>query len=492
MIASGRPVRWLGAAWLLAASVSGAAQDRRPGSVAVPEAMRIGVLQGGKYDVRTIPMEEYVAGVLTGEAAPDSPPAAVETLAIAIRTYAAFYVGRHRTEGFDLCDQTHCQVLRRPSPTSAAAAASTAGQILLGPSGPAEIFYSASCGGHTERPSFVWPTVADHAYLPSRPDDACRREPVWSVDFTTADLERAFRAAGLKGGRLRDLRVISRNTSGRATEIRIDGFTPSGISGQDLRMALGPVLVKSAAVEIRRMGSGRFRFSGRGYVHGVGLCVIGSVNLAADGWTAARILAKYYPGVRVSPGSAAPTVLAPEGAQAPAAPNVSVAMAPPDESMRARVTALAAEFRGALVKKLSLSSTPPVVLRFHPSIESYELTTRLPWYTFGATIKDEMHFLPASALEARGVLDRTIRHEIVHALTDRYLVGRPLWVREGAAVYFAGADPKVETSGPRLPCPNDLELRQPTSPGGLSAALAQASSCFARQVAGGRSWLDVR
>jgi hypothetical protein len=256
-------------------------------------------------------------------------------------------------------------------------------------------------------------------------------------------------------------------------------------------MALGPVLVKSAAVEVRRIGNGRFRFSGRGYGHGVGLCVIGSVNLAADGWSAARILAKYYPGVRLSPGSAAPAVT-PASVQETAPTNVSVAIAPPDESTRARVSALAAEFRDALVKKLSLTAPPPLVLRFHPSVNSYELTTRLPWYTFGATIKDEMHFLPATALEARGVLDRTIRHEIVHALTDRYLVGRPLWVREGAAVYFSGADTKVEAAGPRLPCPNDVELRQPTSPGGLSAALAQASSCFARQMAGGRSWLDVR
>ena len=40
------------------------------------------------------------------------PEAAAQALAIAIRTYALFNAGRHQRDGFDLCDTTHCQVLR--------------------------------------------------------------------------------------------------------------------------------------------------------------------------------------------------------------------------------------------------------------------------------------------------------------------------------------------------------------------------------------------
>ena len=53
-------------------------------------------------------------------------------------------------EGYDLCDTTHCQVLRAARPTRRAALA-TAGLVLTYNGAPAEVFYSASCGGRTER-----------------------------------------------------------------------------------------------------------------------------------------------------------------------------------------------------------------------------------------------------------------------------------------------------------------------------------------------------
>src|SRR5262245_27927724 len=81
-------------------------------SLGPADDVRIGFLRNGSYEVASLPMEPYVARVLAGEAARESPPAALEALAIAIRTYAAANRGRHRSEGFDLCDQTHCQVVR--------------------------------------------------------------------------------------------------------------------------------------------------------------------------------------------------------------------------------------------------------------------------------------------------------------------------------------------------------------------------------------------
>ena len=78
-------------------------------------------------------------------------------LAIVARTYALANAGRHEAEGFDLCDLTHCQVLRASTPASRAAAQRTSGEVLLDGERLAEVFYTASCGGHTEKPSNVWP-----------------------------------------------------------------------------------------------------------------------------------------------------------------------------------------------------------------------------------------------------------------------------------------------------------------------------------------------
>ena len=75
--------------------------------------LRIGIARPGGYVVRTIRLEDYVAGVLAGEAARNSSPSALEALAITVRTYALANLSRHRADGFDLCDLTHCQVLRK-------------------------------------------------------------------------------------------------------------------------------------------------------------------------------------------------------------------------------------------------------------------------------------------------------------------------------------------------------------------------------------------
>jgi peptidoglycan hydrolase-like amidase len=90
----------------LRVSVANEAQGPGGGS----ERLRIGILRpGGGSLVETLPIEAYVAHVLAGEAARDSAPAALEALAITIRTFAVANRGRHRADGFDLCDQTHCQ-----------------------------------------------------------------------------------------------------------------------------------------------------------------------------------------------------------------------------------------------------------------------------------------------------------------------------------------------------------------------------------------------
>jgi peptidoglycan hydrolase-like amidase len=102
---------------------------------------------GNGYSVTTVPLDPYVARVLAGEASPDSQPAALEALAIAVRTYALANLRRHRSEGFDVCDQTHVQVVRTATPATERAALATAGQVLLDRGSPAAIYYSASCGG---------------------------------------------------------------------------------------------------------------------------------------------------------------------------------------------------------------------------------------------------------------------------------------------------------------------------------------------------------
>ena len=493
---------------------------RRVERASPPTILRVGVLGAdGRYAVTSMPIERYVAGVVAGEAMRSSAPAALEALAIAIRTFAVVNLGRHREDGFDLCDQTHCQVLRAATAASERAAQATAGALLLKDGGLASIYYTASCGGRSEKPSAVWPGAEDPSFLPVKDDDACQGAPVWSAELSAADLLRAFRAAGFRGARLRDMRVTDRTSSGRVASLTLAGLEPAAISGQDLRVAVGRAIgwqhLKSTAFDLRRRGD-MYRFDGHGSGHGVGLCVIGSARLAAQGRSATEILTRYFPGLNLSrrlttltaaaerPGAATagPALPpAPSTVAAAARPAVSakpgdraatpVAVSLPDDDQGSHRTierqALAA--RMEIAKALGVMA-PPLTLRFHPTREAYERATGLPWFTSGAALNHEVHLVPVEALRQRGVLEQTLRRAIVHAIVDEPLRDRPAWVRDGAALYFA--DPQRPSLDVNSACPSDIELTHPVSIGALSTAYARARACFARQVAAGRSWLDVR
>jgi len=103
------------------------ASAKTPSTDRTTMQLRVGLLKpGGGYVVQTMDLEAYVARVLAGEAARASEPAALEALAIAIRTFALANRGRHGSDGFDLCDQTHCQVVRTATAATERAASATA------------------------------------------------------------------------------------------------------------------------------------------------------------------------------------------------------------------------------------------------------------------------------------------------------------------------------------------------------------------------------
>jgi len=489
-------------------------------------SVSIGVLRGASYEVVAIPLEDYVARVLTGEALPGSPPAAMDALAIAVRTYTQANLGRHRAEGFDLCDQTHCQVMRTATPPTERAAQATAGKVLLYQGLPATIYYSASCGGRTEVPSAVWPGADDAPYLPSRPDAGCAGDPVWTTELALSDLGRSFAAAGFQGT-LRSMSIASRNSSGRVAKLTLEGLTPPEISGQDLRATVGRLLgwqhIRSASFEMRRIGD-VYRMDGHGYGHGVGMCVIGSTKLAERGESAASILDRYYPGLTIGGFSsrmkttfitpavplpiAAPRAPAasrapeaprpPEASRPPVAPptastvaGVLVSLPPGDESERQAIQTITSTARDSLSATLGVPAPPRIALRVHASSSEYERASGKAWYTSGAFVNAEIHLSPLPSLRDRGMLERTIRREVVQLLTHEALSRRPEWVRVGAALFFAEGDQSTANLA-RTTCPTDAELLRPASVGALSMAYAEARACFARQIASGRSWRDVR
>ncbi|MEP7117921.1 MAG: SpoIID/LytB domain-containing protein, partial [Acidobacteriota bacterium] len=495
-----------------AASVAAAA-DAALRAASGSRVVRVGVaLANGGVRIDTVPIEEYVSRVISGEGQPRAGAAAQEALAIVIRTFALANQHRHRAEGYDLCDSTHCQVMRPALPLARAAALATAGRVLLDKGQPAFVYYSANCGGIPALASEVWPGAVD--YRPGDPrDDACEDEPAWTNQLTVAQIERVLRAAGLDG-RLKSLAVAERTTSNRAGRLKAEGFTPSTLSAYEFRMAVGRTLgwqlVRSTAFELTRTDLG-YRFHGTGYGHGVGLCVVGAGRRAARGESATQILRAYFgdlaestvpapttelraaPPLAVPPrlAIAAPPVAAP-AAPTSSATDIRLVLPPEHERERMFVTELARRARSDVATRAGVPAPAPIGLTFHPSVEAFGRATGQPWWVAAATVGTDIDFTPLDDLRRRGTLESTLRQEVAHVVLDGLLRTRPAWVREGASLFFSAPESPPAPPGARVSCPSDAELLRPVSGGAEREAFSRADRCFRRQIAQGRGWRDVR
>lgn len=257
--------------------------------------VRVGSPGGG---VSVLPLEVYVARVLAGEAAPNTADGALQALAIAARTFTIVNAGRHDREGFDICDTTHCQVYRTATAATRRAVLASAALVLTYDGTPAEVFYSASCGGRTERAADVWASGARFPYLLGVDDDVHEGDPVWRLERSLDEVRDAVVRLGLRGARLEDLRIETRSASGRVSRLSLPGLSPDTLTGDQLRSALGFGELRSTVFTMDRIGD-RLRFEGRGYGHGVGLCVVGAGRRAARGETAEAILHHYFPALEI-------------------------------------------------------------------------------------------------------------------------------------------------------------------------------------------------
>jgi hypothetical protein len=153
------------------------------------------------------------------------------------------------------------------------------------------------------------------------------------------------------------------------------------------------------------------------------------------------------------------------------------------------MTTLIRRERDQVALVLGLPAPPRVTVRFHPTTEIFERATGRPWFTLGAVAGSDLEFVPLPVLRDRGVLERTIRRQLVHLLADAALAERPVWVREGAAVHFAEGQDAPQS---RVVCPQDVELTRPVSMGAYGDASRRARMCFERQLSARKDWRDVR
>jgi len=259
--------------------------------------------------VNEVPLEEYLAGVLLAETGDRWPLEALRAQAIASRTFAAYHRGLAGGKPYQIVASTAHQLYAgQVPPTSAARAAvrDTAGQVLLWEGALFPAFYHADSGGFTDDPRSVFAARNMPALRPVvSPFVAGSPYASWRLDLPLGDVAETLRRQGVDVGRLTAIEVTDRSPGLRAATVTLRGTGGARrLRGSEFRRLVGYEVLRSTLFAVVVAGDVA-HFVGRGFGHGVGLAQWGARHMAEQGYTAAQILAFYFPG-------AVPGLLGPE------------------------------------------------------------------------------------------------------------------------------------------------------------------------------------
>jgi stage II sporulation protein D len=265
--------------------------------------------------INSVPLEDYLAGVVSAEASDLSQPEAFKAQAVAARTYTTQHARSHSGEGYNLCDSTHCQYYTGAgavSPRARAAALATAGEILTYKGAPAETYYHSVCGGRTETMTYVWPYV-HKPYLvsvkdgpPGRPFCSIAPRFKWKTKIYFTGLTRLARQAGwiVSDEEAQGLRISAWGPSGRASELELRTQrrkvkVPATEFYHGIGRRAGWNAVRSTFFTLAQ-GGDHVLLDGKGNGHGVGMCQWGAEGMARKGYNYRDILKHYYPGTETA------------------------------------------------------------------------------------------------------------------------------------------------------------------------------------------------
>lgn len=312
--------------------------------------------------VNVVQMDEYLKGVIPYEMSASWPLEALKAQAVCARSYADGQRSRHQSQGFDVCNTTHCQVYRganSATSNSDAAVDATSGQYLYADGKRVVGYFFSSDGGATESSVNVW--GGEFAYLTGKPDPYEDTKNisngVWSKTLTAAEIQAKLKAANYSIGPIQSVQITKRTAMNNVNELTITDVNGKqvkltreacrtvlglnsiryAIGGQEIPAPSEPVdktfyvidgnghvtkidqldgktvITKDGKQTIQQpfdaqsvdrqvdqlVSGNEFLFSGTGWGHSVGMSQYGAKAMAEKGFTYDQILKFYYTGVTI-------------------------------------------------------------------------------------------------------------------------------------------------------------------------------------------------
>jgi len=302
-----------------------------------------------------LPYEQYLYGVVPAEVPSSWHMEALKAQAVAARNYGILNIGKHTTDGFDVCNGQHCQAYRGFSHENARtnqAVEETKGKLVLFNDKLIPTYFHSSSGGRTENSENIWTATlpyiraVDDTYGLGSPHDN------WTKKYNKNDLKAKLAANNIDVGDIIDIVPLSVSVNGRVTCLEVRGtkstvklekekirsimgssevrsiwynlttdadvFVKDGSNGKASTNRAGSLYVVSAngvqklnspnnKVYIRNQNSTAsisavpeyYLFTGKGWGHGLGMSQYGAKGMAEAGFNFIQILEYYYTGTKV-------------------------------------------------------------------------------------------------------------------------------------------------------------------------------------------------
>ncbi len=309
--------------------------------------------------INVVSMDDYLKGVIPYEMSPSWPVEALKAQALCAKSYAVNSIGKHKSQGFDLCNTTDCQVYygtQNASANSDSAVEAVSGLYITYEGKPAETFYHASSGGWTEDVKNIW--GSDIPYLKAVEDKYLTDFRPYSFTLTLDEVASILKSKGYNVSEIVDFYASGITPAGNVNEVtfvqengetlvfsgdkartclntssstkRINSHrytitsdsrlyvndtwldksisqyyaigsdkTPAALNGSGLYVISGDK--KISALDLSGSGSGVYTISGTGAGHNIGMSQCGANAMAKLGFSYDEIIKFYFTGVQVGP-----------------------------------------------------------------------------------------------------------------------------------------------------------------------------------------------
>jgi len=253
--------------------------------------------------IDSVPLEEYVVGVVAGEMPVDFEVEALKAQAVASRSYVMKQIEKNINNDYDVVDTVINQVYLDSEHLIAVwndlyanninkikeAVLETKGEYLSYDDKVVEALFFSTSPGITENSEEIF--ISKEPYLRSVLSKWDEISPLYSV-ATTYTLSEFYNLLNIDYNEKISIQIMDKTSTGRIKKLKINNneFSANYICSK--------LSLNSTYFEIIQDGT-KVIIKNRGYGHGVGMSQYGAEGMAREGYTYDQILKYYYKDIKI-------------------------------------------------------------------------------------------------------------------------------------------------------------------------------------------------